>query len=68
MLLISVIYDHIEVYMLLLYAEDCANLCVVRLAPEETSIKLTGFEHNAVTCIGMKTNIPVSFVSTPLFP
>ncbi|XP_010449775.1 PREDICTED: uncharacterized protein LOC104731961 [Camelina sativa] len=31
----------------------------LRLAPEETSIKLTGFEHNAVTCIGMKTNIPV---------
>jgi len=53
--------------MLLLYAEACVNLCVVRLAPEETSIKLTGFEHNGVTCIGMKTNIPVSFVSTPLF-
>lgn len=53
--------------MLLLYAEASANLYVVRLAPEETSIKLTGFEHNAVTCIGMKTNIPVSFVSTPLF-
>ncbi|KAL5551133.1 hypothetical protein UlMin_001309 [Ulmus minor] len=31
----------------------------LRLAPEETSIKLTGFEHNAVTCIGMKTDIPV---------
>ncbi|KAM7273195.1 hypothetical protein ACFE04_027859 [Oxalis oulophora] len=31
----------------------------LRLAPEETSINLTGFEHNAVTCIGMKTNIPV---------
>ncbi|KAG7547317.1 YbaK/aminoacyl-tRNA synthetase-associated domain [Arabidopsis suecica] len=31
----------------------------LRLAPEETSIKLTAFEHNAVTCIGMKTNIPV---------
>lgn len=31
----------------------------VRLAPEETSIQLTGFEHNAVTCIGMKTEIPV---------
>ncbi|KAL9817756.1 putative ybaK/aminoacyl-tRNA synthetase-associated domain-containing protein [Arabidopsis thaliana] len=31
----------------------------LRLAPEETSIKLTGFEHNGVTCIGMKTNIPV---------
>ncbi|VYS62919.1 unnamed protein product [Arabidopsis thaliana] len=30
----------------------------LRLAPEETSIKLTGFEHNGVTCIGMKTNIP----------
>lgn len=53
--------------MLLLYAEACANLYVVRLAPEETSIKLTGFEHNAVTCIGMKTKIPVCFVSTPLF-
>ncbi|XAR54964.1 hypothetical protein NMG60_11030318 [Bertholletia excelsa] len=31
----------------------------MRLAPEETSHKLTGFEHNAVTCIGMKTDIPV---------
>ncbi|CAN1333455.1 hypothetical protein LINPERPRIM_LOCUS36049 [Linum perenne] len=31
----------------------------VRLAPEETSYQLTGFEHNAVTCIGMKTDIPV---------
>ncbi|CDP09939.1 unnamed protein product [Coffea canephora] len=31
----------------------------MRLAPEETSVKLTGYEHNAVTCIGMKTDIPV---------
>ncbi|KAL2490028.1 YbaK/aminoacyl-tRNA synthetase-associated domain [Forsythia ovata] len=31
----------------------------MRLAPEETSAKLTGFEHNGVTCIGMKTDIPV---------
>ncbi|KAL6550158.1 hypothetical protein OROMI_020646 [Orobanche minor] len=31
----------------------------MRLAPEETSMKLTGFEHNGVTCIGMKTGIPV---------
>ncbi|KAL9387229.1 hypothetical protein Peur_020353 [Populus x canadensis] len=31
----------------------------LRLAPEETSMKLTGYGHNAVTCIGMKTNIPV---------
>ncbi|KAK1564840.1 hypothetical protein Q3G72_012696 [Acer saccharum] len=31
----------------------------LRLAPEETSINLTGYEHNAVTCIGMKTDIPV---------
>ncbi|KAK3429018.1 hypothetical protein EUGRSUZ_E00435 [Eucalyptus grandis] len=31
----------------------------LRLAPEETSLMLTGFEHNAVTCIGMKTEIPV---------
>ncbi|KAL2926458.1 3-ketodihydrosphingosine reductase TSC10 [Bienertia sinuspersici] len=31
----------------------------LRLAPEEISNNLTGFEHNAVTCIGMKTNIPV---------
>ncbi|XP_058224779.1 uncharacterized protein LOC131333951 [Rhododendron vialii] len=31
----------------------------LRLAPEEISQKLTGYEHNAVTCIGMKTNIPV---------
>lgn len=31
----------------------------LRLAPEETSMELTGYGHNAVTCIGMKTNIPV---------
>ncbi|XP_048447596.1 uncharacterized protein LOC103960606 [Pyrus x bretschneideri] len=31
----------------------------MRLAPEDTSIQLTGFEHNAVTCVGMKTDIPV---------
>jgi prolyl-tRNA editing enzyme YbaK/EbsC (Cys-tRNA(Pro) deacylase) len=31
----------------------------VRLAPEEESQKLTGFVHNAVTCIGMETDIPV---------
>ncbi|KAK1262535.1 hypothetical protein QJS04_geneDACA021656 [Acorus gramineus] len=31
----------------------------LRLAPEEESLKLTGYGHNAVTCVGMKTNIPV---------
>ncbi|KAJ8526791.1 hypothetical protein K7X08_029268 [Anisodus acutangulus] len=31
----------------------------MRLAPEETSAKLTGYEHNGVTCIGMRTDIPV---------
>ncbi|XP_016551622.2 uncharacterized protein LOC107851195 [Capsicum annuum] len=31
----------------------------MRLAPEETSVKLTGYEHNGVTCVGMKTDIPV---------
>ncbi|KAM1037524.1 hypothetical protein ACFX15_031728 [Malus domestica] len=31
----------------------------LRLAPEDKSIELTGFEHNAVTCVGMKTDIPV---------
>ncbi|XP_018678826.2 uncharacterized protein LOC135610451 isoform X2 [Musa acuminata AAA Group] len=31
----------------------------MRLAPEEESLKLTGFVHNAVTCIGMETDIPV---------
>lgn len=31
----------------------------MRLAPEEESLKLTGFAHNAVTCIGMETDIPV---------
>lgn len=31
----------------------------MRLAPEEESNKLTGFEHNAVTPIGMRTDIPV---------
>ncbi|XP_057977783.1 uncharacterized protein LOC131164534 [Malania oleifera] len=31
----------------------------LRLAPEESSHQLTGYEHNGVTCIGMKTDIPV---------
>ncbi|KAJ0962021.1 hypothetical protein J5N97_029849 [Dioscorea zingiberensis] len=31
----------------------------LRLASEEDSLKLTGYVHNAVTCIGMETNIPV---------
>ncbi|PKA61082.1 hypothetical protein AXF42_Ash005978 [Apostasia shenzhenica] len=31
----------------------------MRLAPEEESVELTGFVHNAVTCVGMKTDIPV---------
>ncbi|CAN0842187.1 hypothetical protein LINGRAHAP2_LOCUS3533 [Linum grandiflorum] len=31
----------------------------LRLAPEETSLQLTGYGHNAVTCVGMKTDIPV---------
>lgn len=39
-----------------------ASLDLLRLAPEETSNKVTEFEHNAVTCICMKTNIPVHFV------
>lgn len=34
-------------------------LITVRLAPEEISTELTGYGHNAVTCIGMKTDIPV---------
>lgn len=36
----------------------------VRLAPEEISAKLTGYEHNGVTCIGLKTDIPVNILST----
>ncbi|XP_044486153.1 uncharacterized protein LOC123211466 [Mangifera indica] len=31
----------------------------LRLTPEETSANLTGYEHNGVTCIGMRTDIPV---------
>ncbi|XP_010919525.1 uncharacterized protein [Elaeis guineensis] len=31
----------------------------MRLAPEEESLKLTGYVHNAVTCIGMEADIPV---------
>lgn len=31
----------------------------MRLAPEEISVKLTGYEHNGVTCVGMKTDIQV---------
>lgn len=38
---------------------NCWLLYAVRLAPEEISAKLTGYEHNGVTCIGMKTDIPV---------
>eukprot|EP00002_Diphylleia_rotans_P023315 TRINITY_DN4584_c0_g1_i3.p1 TRINITY_DN4584_c0_g1~~TRINITY_DN4584_c0_g1_i3.p1 ORF type:complete len:200 (-),score=31.58 TRINITY_DN4584_c0_g1_i3:631-1230(-) len=30
-----------------------------RLAPEEISCQLTGYDHNAVTPLGMKTKIPV---------
>jgi prolyl-tRNA editing enzyme YbaK/EbsC (Cys-tRNA(Pro) deacylase) len=32
----------------------------VRLTPEEKLNRLTGFENNAVTPIGMSTDIPVS--------
>lgn len=39
----------------------------MRLAPEETSLALTGFEHNAVTCVGMKTDIPVNSLICPTF-
>lgn len=35
----------------------------VRLAPEEDSVALTGFVHNAVTCVGMQTDIPVIYNS-----
>ena len=38
----------------------------VRLAPEEDSLELTGFGHNAVTCFGLKTNIPVVNLSIDL--
>lgn len=38
----------------------------MRLAPEEISNNLTGFGHNAVTCIGMKTDIPVIKYCTQL--
>ena len=38
----------------------------MRLAPEEVSAKLTGYEHNAVTCIGMNTDIPVHVISVIL--
>lgn len=31
----------------------------LRLAPEEISANLTGYGHNAVTCIGLKTDIPI---------
>jgi prolyl-tRNA editing enzyme YbaK/EbsC (Cys-tRNA(Pro) deacylase) len=30
-----------------------------RLAPEDVSNELSGFEHNAVTPIGMKTCVPI---------
>ncbi|KAF9600532.1 hypothetical protein IFM89_009981 [Coptis chinensis] len=31
----------------------------LRLAPEEESTQLTGYKRNGVTCVGMKTDIPV---------
>lgn len=31
----------------------------LRLAPEEVSCSMTGFEHNAVTPIGTKTQMPI---------
>jgi hypothetical protein len=40
----------------------------VRLAPEEESNKLTGFEHNAVTPIGMREDIPVSVGAQSVSP
>lgn len=42
-----------------IFVRHCV-LGAVRLAPEATSDELTGFQHNAVTPIGMKTAIPVS--------
>lgn len=45
----------------------CVAGTAVRLAPEEESNKLTGFEHNAVTPIGMRTDIPVSLISLPMW-
>jgi hypothetical protein len=35
-------------------------LHTVRLAPEDEAYRLTGFKHNAVTPVGMKTRLPVS--------
>ncbi|GKD42814.1 hypothetical protein Tco_1267459, partial [Tanacetum coccineum] len=34
------------------------ELKAVRLAPEEISCKLTDYERNGVTCVGMNTDIP----------
>lgn len=45
--------------LLLLSNNNIVINYTVRLAPEEKSLELTGFGHNAVTCIGMKTDIPV---------
>lgn len=49
---------NISVTCYCLVANNIVNY-TVRLAPEETSLELTGYGHNAVTCIGMKTDIPV---------
>ncbi|KAE9459413.1 hypothetical protein C3L33_08675, partial [Rhododendron williamsianum] len=40
----------------------------LRLAPEEISQKLTGYEHNGVTCVGMKTDIPGVFLHEHMDP
>ena len=44
------------------------GLSIVRLAPEEESNKLTGFEHNAVTPIGVREDIPVSVDAQSVSP
>lgn len=68
-LYIELLYSYTEssilvlntILLLLLSELSCCLLLfdAVRLAPEAESHKLTGFVYNAVTCVGMETDIPV---------
>ena len=43
------------------------SVATVRLAPEDEAYRLTGFSHNAVTPVGMKTQLPVRLKYISLF-
>ena len=66
------IYWYVKLFQFCLDDNICfksKQLCVatVRLAPEDEAYRLTGFSHNAVTPVGMKTQLPVSLKFNSLF-